>query len=106
MAIPRHSRCAFDADFAPKPFIGQTFIEAASSAALLTFHRSHHPSLAETTGSRRRTAISGANEIRQHVFHESSEDRILIVQGSAIANRAPIKDPATVEALPVNHLRL
>src|SRR5215470_19047839 len=78
---------------------------AECTAALLTFHRSHHHGCAaETTASRRRTAISGAKEIRQHVFHESSEDRILIVQGSAIANRAPIKDPATVEALPVNQL--
>src|SRR5262249_7563319 len=68
-------------------------------------HRSHlHGCAAETTASRRRTAISGAKEIRQHVFHKSSEDRILIIQGSAIANRAPIKDPATVEALPVNQL--
>jgi hypothetical protein len=65
----------------------------------------------ETTASRRRTAISRAKEIRQNVFHEISEyviivtNLIIIVQGNAIADRAPIEDSATIGALPVNHLR-
>src|SRR5262249_38724510 len=88
-----------------------TFIEATSSAALLTFQRSRHPRCAaETIASRRRTAISRAKEIRQHVFHETGEYVIsvtifvIIVQGNAITDRAPIEDPATIGALPVNHL--
>src|SRR5262249_6574188 len=80
--------------------------KGASAAALLAFDRPHHPERAdETTASRRRTTTSGAKEIRQHVFHDSGEYRILIIQGDAIADRASIEDSATIGALPVNQLR-
>src|SRR5215469_17127020 len=60
---------------------------------------------AETTGSRRCTATSGSKEIRQHVLHDFSEYWVIIIQRSAIGDRAAIEDAATVGPLPVNQLR-